>query len=244
MADLPATTDKPALKPSTRPLPGKVYLVPYPKFVFMYPTWIAALVVAIYLEFVHNPVDAHDKFAVAATIGFLGVFFVNCVILAFDFPRATTLTAFFFAAAVALGLALLFTLKPHFLPAILDTLKKVRPVANPTFYWMIVVGFGILFIGIFITARMDWWEVRPNELLHHHGLLQDMERLPSPHVRFKRETNDLFEYLLLGSGRLTLHFADDKRDDVVLDNVLWLSRKEPQVTRMLGVLEVEVRKED
>ena len=43
---------------------------------------------------------------------FLGITAVNMVILAFDFPRTTSLTLFFFAVAIVLGFILLVTFKP------------------------------------------------------------------------------------------------------------------------------------
>ena len=105
--------------------------------------------------------------------------------------------------------------------------------------------FGVLtliFIGVWINRRFDYWEVRPNELLHHHGILSDLERFSAPHLRIDKEINDVFEYLLLGSGRLILHPSEERRA-IVLDNVFWISGKEKVITSMLGALQVQVRDE-
>ena len=89
-------------------------------------------------------------------------------------------------------------------------------------------------------VRFDYWEVRPNELLHHHGFLANMERVYAPSLRMDKEIEDVFEYMLLRSGRLILHPSDDRRS-IILDNVPFVNKKEETITRMLGALQVEVR---
>ena len=95
---------------------------------------------------------------------------------------------------------------------------------------------------MFVSIRFDYWEIRPNELLHHHGMLSNMERLAAPNLRIEKEINDVFEYFLLRSGRLILHPSDDRRA-IILDNVPFIDRKEASVTQMLGALQVQIRKD-
>ena len=94
-----------------------------------------------------------------------------------------------------------------------------------------------------MNAHFDYWEVRPNELLHHHGFLSDLERFAAPNLRIDKEINDLFEYVLLRSGRLILHPSQERRA-IVLENVFFISHKEKEITRMLGALQVQVRSEN
>jgi hypothetical protein len=61
-------------------------------------------------------------------------------------------------------------------------------------------------------------------------------------VRIDKEITDVFEYLLLQSGRLVLHISNERRV-VVLDNVPFITRKEKALTRLLGTLQVDVRPE-
>ena len=69
-------------------------------------------------------------------------------------------------------------------------------------------------------------------MLHHHGFLSNLERISAPNLRMEKEINDVFEYLLLQSGRLIIQTSDDRRA-IVLDNVPFIRRKEEAVTRML-----------
>jgi hypothetical protein len=222
--------------------PASVLLIPYPKIVFLYPLLIASVAAAIALGTMDNPLDPANKAAKVISILFLGVLAVNMVILAFDFPRTTSLTLFFCAMAIVLGGFLFFTFHPDVLPVLTDVLARFHPLANPTFYWAMAAILGVVFVLMLLAVRFDCWEVRPNELLHHHGFLSNLERFPSPHLRIDKEINDIFEYLLLQSGRLILQASDERRA-IVLDNVPFIRKKEEAITRMLGALQVQVRED-
>ncbi len=233
----------PAPKNTSDETPLRVFLVPYPKIVFLYPTFLMAIIAAIWTHFLTDPFSHENHIAAGIGALFLGLFTMNLVILAFDFPRTTSLTLFFFAAAVVMGLILLFTFQPDFWPAIKDFVKHFHPVANATFYWTIAVVLGAMFAVVAAVVRLDYWEVRGNELLHHHGFLSNLERLSAPNLRMEKEINDIFEFLLLRSGRLIIYTSND-RQPIVLDNVPFIDRKEEAVTRLLGALQVQVRRED
>jgi hypothetical protein len=213
-------------------------LVPYPKIVFLYPTLIAALVAAIFESVSRHPLDPVNHPAAIVSFVFLTVLAVNLVILAFDFPRTTSLTLFFFVVALVMGGILLVTFHPEVLPMVADVLNRFRPLANATFYWTVTGVLGLINLLVLAAARFDYWEVRPNELLHHHGFLANLERFPAPNLQIEKEINDVFEYLLLRSGRLIL--LPSGRRAVVLDNVPGIKEKEERITRMLGALHVEV----
>jgi hypothetical protein len=99
-----------------------------------------------------------------------------------------------------------------------------------------------IYVVVFISVRFDYWEVRSNELLHHHGFLSNIERFPSPHLRIDKEITDVFEFLLMRSGRLILQPSEERRT-IILDNVPNIDKKEDAITRMLGALQVQVRSE-
>jgi hypothetical protein len=97
-----------------------------------------------------------------------------------------------------------------------------------------------LYVWVMISRRFDYWEVKGNELLHHHGFLSNLERFSAPNLRIDKEINDLFEYMLLRSGRLIIHASNERRA-IVLENILLINSKEDRITRMLGALQVRVR---
>jgi hypothetical protein len=165
------------------------------------------------------------------------------VVLAFDFPRASSLSLFFLVVVVVMGCVLLSVLKPDVLPYVAGKLRAFHPLANASFYWTFSVSLGLAVLGAMIVARFDCWEARPNELLHHQGLWSNLDRFSAPGTRMDKEITDVFEYLLLQSGRITLHISGERRA-VVLDNVPFISRKEKALTQLLGTLQVDVRSED
>ena len=219
-----------------------VIVVSYPKIIFLYPTLIFGFITALYLSFSSAALDPHNKVVVVMNTLFLGIFAINLVVLAFDFPRTTSLTMFFCAAAIALGVVLLFTLKPGLLPALTEFLAKFRPLANATWYWAFTGILGGIFAASFLTLSFDYWEVRANEILHHHGFLSNLERRATPNLRLDNEINDLFEYMLLQSGRLILQQANERA--IILDNVPFIKKKEAQIMKLLGALRVDIRQEN
>ena len=267
--------------------PEHVYLVSYPKIIFLYPTVLTSLFCAIVMwakgDVPANEVNAwqqkntpalmqaavavqestpavtaeetaqatgeetpaaqtitiHSYHHICARI-FLIVFALNMVVISFDFPRTTSLTWFFAIATVVIGMWFLLSKNPGLAPQIVQGLLSIKPWANASFYMIYTLVMLFLYVWVLISRRFDYWEVKGNELLHHHGFLSNMERFSAPNLRISKEINDLFEYLLLRSGRLIIHATNERRA-IVLDNVLRINRKEEQITRMLGALQVRVR---
>ena len=138
-----------------------IKLVPYPKIVFMYPTLVLSLIVAICLSVVGEPraelttpaaeteqaeTNQHilikettikQGVAVFLSLTFLGLLTINLLVLTFDFPRSHSLTLIIFLLAIFLGLLLLSQWKPGLLGWITNWLSSLQPMANATFYWMI-----------------------------------------------------------------------------------------------------------
>ncbi|QDT37099.1 hypothetical protein [Stratiformator vulcanicus] len=181
-----------------------------------------------------------NRFAEFLGVLFLGVFGLNLVVLAFDFPRTASLTLLFLIFGVLMGALLLFRTNPDLLPAITDILQFVKPIANADFYFLFFGILCLIFICVFLSVQFDYWEVRPNELLHHHGFLSNLKRYPTRNLRVEKEITDVFEYALLGSGRLIL-YPEDERRAIVLDNVPAIGRKEQQITKLLGAMQVQIR---
>lgn len=266
-----------------------VFLVSYPKIVFLYPTVLTSLLCSIFMWVKggsEKPVIVQPPASAAATAPqdsprillasasemgsaqdglpaekdettsvaqpvvhtykhwcariFLIVLGLNLVVISFEFPRTTSLTWFFAITTLAIGLWFLFTLYDSLAPALLRGLLSIQPEANASFYMIFTAIMMGLFVAVLVSRRVDYWEVRGNELLHHHGFLSNLERFNATNLRIDKEITDVFEYMLLRSGRLIIHGRDDRRA-IVLENVLGINKKELQITQMLGALQVRVR---
>ena len=221
-------------------IPDKIYLVSYPKIVFLYPSLIAAIIAAIITAVNGNEPGKVNNMV---SLIFLGLFIANLVVLSFDFPRTTSLTFFFVGVAIFMGFWLWSSANPDLLPWIGNIVTSIQPFADSKFYGVFAAAMILIYIAVAINVQFDYWEVRPNEMMHHHGVLSDLKRFSAPNLRIDKEINDLFEYLLLRSGRLILHASNEKRA-IVLENVFFINKKEQQLTRMLGALQVQVRTDD
>jgi len=190
-----------------------------------------------------NVVLKHRRFLTAPNllgVLFLGIFAFNLLIMGIDFPRFTVV------AGMLLVLLLLFFLL--WVAAYFDAdlmrparhiLGNIYTVANSGFYFMTATILTMIYGIIYVTRYLDYWEIMPNEILHHHGPLSDLERYPTLNLKFDKEIPDVFEYLFLGAGRLVLHVTEERKA-IVLDNVLFINSKEEALKRLMSRLEVRV----
>jgi hypothetical protein len=171
---------------------------------------------------------------------FLGIFAFNLLVMAIDFPR---FSIFAILLSVLLATFILLWIGAYFdYDLMLPTrvvLGKIYTVANSGFYFMIALILGVNYLIIYLTRWLDYWEILPNEILHHHGPLSDLERLPTLNLKFDKEIPDVFEFLFLGAGKLVLHVSDERKS-IVLDNVLFINSKENALKKLMSRLEVRV----
>ena len=173
-------------------------------------------------------------------IVFLIVFSVNMIVMSLDFPRFTLIAVILFVMFLAVLLLYLASLGVDFLSPLQALSRHLYFAANAGFYFAIAGILGTMFLIIWATRHLDYWEVRPNEVLHHHGPLSDLERYPTLQLKFDKEIPDILEFLLgLGSGRLVLYFSNSDRS-VVLDHVLFINAKEEALKSLMGRLQVQV----
>ena len=133
-------------------------------------------------------------------------------------------------------LGLLSSIYPQIQEAI-QSITDQHLYMNATFYWTWAIGFALIFIAVLIKVRFNYWEIKNNELLHHHGFLGDVERWPAPQMRISKEISDVIEYVLIRGGRLVLIPARESRA-IVLDNVPNISKVEARMQSILSTLRV------
>jgi hypothetical protein len=168
------------------------------------------------------------------------MFAFNLLVMALDFPRFTLVAVIL---GVLFGLFFILWLGSYFhwdlLRPIHAIFSGIYAVANKGFYFMVFATLMLVFLVIYVTRWLDYWEVMPNEILHHHGPLSDLERYPTMNLKFDKEIPDVLEWLLLGSGRLALHVPNVAKA-LVLDNVIMITSKEEALKKVMSRLEVRV----
>ena len=171
---------------------------------------------------------------------FLAVFAFNLLIMGLDFPRFTVILMFvlgLFALFFILWIGAFFDY--DLMISVRRVMGSIYVFANAEFYFMLAAILFVLFVVIYLTRWLDYWEILPNEILHHHGPLSDLERLPTLNLKFDKEIPDVLEFLFLGSGRLVLHVSEERKS-IVLDNVLFINAKENMLKRLMSRLEVRI----
>jgi len=184
-----------------------------------------------------------DRFSTPQNL--LGVLFLtvlgfNLLVMALDFPRfelVGVVLMVLFVLFFVLWLGAFFQLdlmKP------IDALfSSIYAFANAGFYFVYFLMVTGLLVLVYITRWLDYWEVLPNEILHHHGPLSDLGRYPTMNLKFDKEIPDVLEYTMLGAGRLVLHVPNVEKA-LVMENVLFINSKEEALKKLMSRLEVRV----
>jgi hypothetical protein len=194
--------------------PLRVKIVPIPtKTIFYYPSFLLAILMGILTAVFPEHQNTFGQI-------FLFVAFINAVVVTFEFPRATIITVIMTVAAVILGLYLL-NQSLGFFPGLKQFFRDLNVHASPQFFWIIGIGGILIVAGILFMTRFDYWELTPNELIHHHGLLGDVERFATNGMRFNKEIVDIFEYLILRSATLHITLPSQPRP-ITLENVMFI----------------------
>jgi hypothetical protein len=187
-------------------------------------------------ELLHPDPVAFERRENVLGLLFLGVFMLNLLILAFDFPRFAIFAFFLLGTTV---LFFFLWLGFGFLSPLKRLVEGVYIVANAEFYLMFALSLLTVYAIVFVTRWLNYWEILPNEILHHHGPLSDLERYPTMNLKFDKEIPDVFEHMMFGAGKLVLHVQGEQKA-LVLDTVLNVSRKEEALKKLMSRLEVRV----
>ncbi len=222
----PTTTTTPVVT-----VPHKIVIRSWPKMIFMLPTAVAALILGI-------ATSAFDGYANAFGGIFMIIFGLNLMILTFDFPRGSSLMLIVSVIAALLALFLL-NQTINLIPPITNFFKSRQISASPEFYYFFVLIYAILAIAMYIQTRFDYWELEANEIIHHTGILGDIERFPTAGVKFNKEIVDVFEYIILGAGRLVLVIPSAPRP-FVLDNILQINKLADLADRIMEARSVRI----
>lgn len=217
--------------PPKRTHDERVIVRALPKIVVYYPTVLAAIICGFITYFFPAAIERVGEV-------FIIILFFNTLVLAFEFPRFTAVSVFLLLLAIILGLFLAERYIRVF-AQLAQLYDLIQISANASFYWFFAAIFIFVYIVTWIITRFECWEVTPNELLHHHGPFGDLERFPSPNLKLDKEIPDIFEFLLLGSGRLVFYPTNERRA-IVLDTVMRVNSVERRIKHLLSAMEVRI----
>ena len=250
--------------------PDQVIIRPWPKVVFLYPVMIFCLFCGIWQALAGSPeipgVSPEDPGVSAEVPGesaevpgvnpevpaltvadyagriFVVVLCLNILVISFEFSRFKTVAIVFFLVAV-LFLLLYLSTRWEVFAFISRYFSALDIRLTEYFYFSLGAYFLLVFGGVFFTTRFNYWVIKSNEILHKEGFLGDVKRYPSPNLKMTKEIKDVFEFLLMGAGKVVLYPAGE-RQAIVLDHVMWVNSKEKKIQDLLSALSVEIAPHD
>ncbi len=223
-----------------RPQRDQITIRSYPKVVFLYPVLVFSLICGTWQLLSEGGIES-EAAPIAGEIFFV-VLALNLLVISFEFSRFKTVAIFFFLLAVFFLLLYLGT-RWQVLQFIRDFVLAFDLRVSNHFYFTLGTYLSVILTGVFITTRFDYWIVKSNEILHKEGFLGDVKRYPSPNLKMTKEINDVFEFFLLGAGRVVIYPTSEKQA-IVLDHVLWVNSKERRIQDLLSSLSVEITGQD
>ena len=156
---------------------------------------------------------------------FLTTFFLNTVVVLFDFTSLRTL--FLSLVAAVIGLIVW-----HFgLDAwISQSLSLLNVRMNAHAFYTFAVFFGFLTVCDVVWSHLNRWEFSANEIKHIQAFAGHTENFPGRGVRFRVVTEDVFERLILGCSTVILTIG---KKQIRLENVVLAHRKVRELERFI-----------
>ena len=212
----------------------KIKIIGLPKGVFLYPTAIVAIIIGILELFLTDP-NTRNVMGVI----FLAIFTLNLFILFFEFSRGHLLGLTFGIIALVFAYLYFKTAFGFNIPTPSGDTTLSNFDASPYFY-LFVGGIILLMILISIikNSYFSYYEITPNRVVHSSGIFDDEHSFPTARMSIEKQTNDVFEYLLLRSGRLILTSGDGKKS-IVIDNVPNIKKVIERIDNLLSYVKVK-----
>lgn len=228
------TSNAPAPQASLERPPESVIIRPWPKIVFLYPTFVLATIYFLlsWLELV-GPTTLGNTF--------MTVLLLNLLVFSFDFSRIKSITIVVGAIAVVM-LVLWADNKWQLTDFLGRVVGSIDIQMNTAFYGFLSAGLGFFLLLVFVNSRFHYYEVNAREILHHSGYLGDIQRWSTEGLEMNKEIYDVAEYLLLRSGRLIFQPATSKKA-IVLDNVAGVNKIEQSVNDLLSIVAVRINQQ-
>jgi hypothetical protein len=228
------------VQPSLGAAPESVIIRPWPKVVFLYPTFVIA---SIFFLLSWLGIGKGEGHVGSTALGntFMFVLLMNLLVFSFDFSRIKSITIVIALIAILLAVLWIDT-KTDFTGYLGRVFGSIDIQINTAFYGFLAAGMGSLLLLVWINSRFNYYEVNAREILHHHGYLGDIQRWSTEGLEMNKEIYDVVEYMLMRSGRLILQPATSRKA-IVIDNVSKVNAIEQQVNDLLSVVAVRLNQQ-
>jgi len=211
----------------------------YPKTVLFYPMILISLILGLtnFLVpvFILDPTLQSNLLFTITFIWFV-LFFFNLLVVTFEFGKSVVVALALILIIVILIVALVFTWYGYLF---VINPSSLRLYMNMESYIAFFIVFLFVIFLSWIKTRMYYFRITPNEIIYKKGIMGDVERYGTTNVMVHKEILDLFEFLLLRSGRLTFTIPG-RMTAILLDNVPNINSVENKILYLLRRIEVDL----
>ena len=206
----------------------------YPKVIFFWPLFVISIIFWLIQTF------SEDLNPWLGSIWVI-IFFSNFTVTALDFPSYRVLILILVVAITSLILIFL---------GLIPTLKEIGVIEKkfnlglPTeFYMIMMIILGVILGLVIISSRFDYYKIEMNEVYHEKGIFyKNTERFPTKGLRIKKKIPDLFEYLMLKAGSISLILPKD--NIIELNTIINVKKKAEQIDFLLSHLHIAIEKKE
>jgi hypothetical protein len=208
----------------------KIILKDYSKIILYYPLLIYSII-ALIIQLIVGPSEA-------LAIIWIFVFIYNTVAVGFNFSTLK----FFLLFLSIIVIVLIFILLDIF--GIIEWISlwsAIRPFFRFTlvtnFYGWIVLILGIFIVAALIAAQFRFIRIEKNEIYVRGIASGKANRYPTANIKIKMKIVDIFEYITIGAGSITLQVSAEKSFE--FPTVPLVRRKKKNIDELLSATLVE-----
>ncbi|UYP44817.1 hypothetical protein NEF87_001102 [Candidatus Lokiarchaeum ossiferum] len=214
---------------STKPK-NRVVLKNYSKIILFYPLFIYTLI-ALVVQYGGEKLGREPISQLA--IIWIFIFFINLVIVGFDFSSIKFFVLFLVVILIGMGLVLLDHNGTIDLFAFIASIRTLFDFTLDSKFYAWVLGIlGFTIIAAIIQAQVHFVKIEKNEI-YIKGLAQGKsERFPTTNLQLNIEFTDIFELISMGAGTVTLKIGSEMI--IVLQTVPFIRKKKKIIDLLLS----------
>ena len=207
-----------------------IYLRSFSKIVFFYPLLILSLVLWLI------------QFILGESITWFGflwiiIFFTNLFVISFDVSSSKFFILLLIVAILLI--IVIFLILPN-IEISSGWIADMNIIMSTEFYFAVVITLAIVMLLALIGAGYDYWKIERNEVYHKKGIFSADDRYPTKDLRIKKEIPDIFEYVLLGAGSVTLIFGHKGESVFHINTIPRINKRGKEIDYLLSHMKVEV----
>jgi len=101
--------------------------------------------------------------------------------------------------------------------------------------------FMVWALAFFVFDRMSYWRIRPGQMTFERVIGGGERSFDTRGLVFEKHLNDFFRHQILGlgSGDLRITTSGARREEINVENVLFVSRKVAEIQRLIAIKPAE-----